>query len=258
MRTQATALTNSQSGLRPIVFSDFDGTITQIDVTDRILSELAHPSWEEVEQEWARGMIGSRECLARQMALVDAPAGVLDTLIDSIPLDPHFAAFRQFLRKRRVPFYVVSDGFDYVIRRVLERSGVNGTLRNGSHLFSSSLRIEGNRLVTSFPHSPEPCEHGCATCKAAIIRRLSHEHRPIIFIGDGLSDRFAIELSDVVFAKRQLLAYCREREIACTPFETFADIQAAMAEDLAGTAPKLKRRRSKAQEGSLVLSNRYC
>ena len=44
------------------VFSDFDGTITQIDVTDRILSELAHPSWEEIEQEWARGMIGSREC----------------------------------------------------------------------------------------------------------------------------------------------------------------------------------------------------
>jgi 2-hydroxy-3-keto-5-methylthiopentenyl-1-phosphate phosphatase len=89
------------------------------------------------------------------------------------------------------------------------------------------------------------------------MRRLSHKHRPIIFIGDGFSDRFAIELSDVVFAKRQLLAYCRERGIPCTPFETFADIQAAMTEGIAGTAPKLKRRRSRAQEGSLALSNRY-
>jgi 2-hydroxy-3-keto-5-methylthiopentenyl-1-phosphate phosphatase len=255
MRTPTTTSPISQSGLRPIVFCDFDGTITQIDVTDEILSELAHPSWEEVEQEWARGMIGSRECLTRQMALVDASAEALDNLIDSVPVDPHFAKFHQFLRRHRIPLYVVSDGFDYVIRRVLEHSGVNGSLRNGSHLFSSSLRIEGNRLVTSFPHSPEPCEHGCATCKPAIMRRLGQNHRPVIFIGDGFSDRFAVETSDVIFAKRQLLAYCRERGIACTPFETFADIQARMAEAMAGALWNVKRRGSKAQGRSLVLSN---
>jgi 2-hydroxy-3-keto-5-methylthiopentenyl-1-phosphate phosphatase len=151
--------------------------------------------------------------------------------------------------------YVVSDGFDYVIRRVLEHSGVNGSLSNGSHLFSSALRIEGNRLITSFPHSPEPCEHGCATCKTAIIRRLGQNYRPVIFIGDGFSDRFAVEISDVVFAKRQLLAYCRERGIACTPFETFADIQARMTEGMAGTLRNVKGRRSKAQGRSAVLSN---
>ena len=35
----------------PIVFCDFDGTITQLDVTDQILSQLAHPSWREIEQQ---------------------------------------------------------------------------------------------------------------------------------------------------------------------------------------------------------------
>src|SRR5215471_12844074 len=99
--------------LRPMVFCDFDGTITQTDVTDEILSELAHPSWEEVETEWVRGMIGSRECLSRQMALVEASEEQLNSLVDTIPVDPGFAAFYQFLRKRRVPFYVLSDGFDY-------------------------------------------------------------------------------------------------------------------------------------------------
>ncbi len=44
---------SSRPSWRPIVFSDFDGTITQIDVTDEILSELAHPGWEEIEQECA-------------------------------------------------------------------------------------------------------------------------------------------------------------------------------------------------------------
>ena len=59
--------------LKPVVFCDFDGTITQVDVTDQILAQLAHPSWREIEQEWMLGLIGSRECLERQIALVDAP-----------------------------------------------------------------------------------------------------------------------------------------------------------------------------------------
>jgi len=237
-----------------MVFSDFDGTITQIDVTDAILSELAHPTWEEIEQEWVRGVIGSRECLSRQMALVHASEQRLNSLIDSVPVDPHFADFRRFLRRRRIPFYVVSDGFDYVIARVLERCRVNGPLRNGSHLFSSALRVEGERLVTSFPHSPAPCEHGCATCKAAIMQRLRRKHYPVIFIGDGLSDRFAVEISDVVFAKRALLAYCRDKNIACRPFESFADIQAALAEEIAGQKSKVTDRTSRAESRRMLVS----
>ena len=56
--------------------------------------------------------------------------------------------------------------------------------------------------MPSFPHAPEPCEHGCATCKSALVGRLREGHRPVIFVGDGMSDRFAVELADVVFAKR--------------------------------------------------------
>ncbi len=228
---------NGDEGLQPIVFCDFDGTITQVDVTDEILTQLAHPTWQEVEQEWVRGSIGSRECLERQMALVETTAAELDGLIDAIPVDPHFPSFLRFTAKRRLPFYVLSDGFDYVIRRVLKHAGLNGPLLNGTHLFSSALRLEGRRLATSFPHGPEPCEHGCATCKAGIIRELGCDKHPVIFIGDGLSDRFAVEVSDLVFAKRQLLAYCHEHAIACQPFETFADVQESLKELLELGAP---------------------
>jgi 2,3-diketo-5-methylthio-1-phosphopentane phosphatase len=221
---------------RPIIFSDFDGTITQLDVTDQILAQLAHPSWREIEQEWACGSIGSRECLERQLALVDASAEELNALIDTIPVDTHFTNFLRLVEGKDLPFYVVSDGFDYVIRRVLKRAGVNGQLRNGTHLFASALRVEGRRLQLSFPHAAPPCEHGCATCKVEVIRRLSGGRRPIVFIGDGLSDRFAVEVADLVFAKHQLLAYCREKGIECLPFETFAEIEAALKR-LLGSGP---------------------
>jgi 2,3-diketo-5-methylthio-1-phosphopentane phosphatase len=230
----------SQRRFAPIIFCDFDGTITQLDVTDEVLSQLAHPSWREVEQEWVCGAIGSRECMERQLALVDTSPEELDALIDAIPLDPDFAQFCRFVEKRKAPFYVVSDGFDYVIRRVLRRSGVGGQLRNGTHLFASSLRIEGRRLVPSFPHSQPPCEHACATCKPAVMRRLGRGRHPVIFIGDGLSDRFAVEAADVIFAKRQLHAHCRERGLACRHFETFAEIQAAL-EKMLGARPLMRR-----------------
>ena len=230
--------TISENG--PIVFCDFDGTITDIDVTDEILSQLAHPSWREVEQAWVQGLIGSRECLERQMALVETSETELNTLIDSIGIDPHFSKFCRFVQKHAVPFYVLSDGFDYVVRRVLRHAGVNGELRNGSHLFTSALHFEGRRLAASFPNCSPPCEHGCATCKPRIIRRLGHKHRPIIYIGDGLSDRFAVGESDVIFAKRQLLAHCRQAGIGCHPFDTFADVEAALGSEVQGQRFKVK------------------
>jgi len=221
--------TEARTAASPIVFTDFDGTVTQLDVTDEILTQLAHPSWREVEQEWTRGLIGSRECLERQIALVDASADELHALIDAVPVDPAFATFCRFARRRGIPLYVLSEGFDYWIERILKRAGVNGPVRNGTHMFSSALRLEGRRLIPSFPHSAPPCEHGCATCKAALIRRLGKGNYPVIFVGDGLSDRFAVEEADVVFAKRQLLAYCQEHGKACRPFSTFADVEQAIA-----------------------------
>ena len=222
--------------LSPVIFCDFDGTITPLDVTDQILTQFAHPSWREIEQQWMQGMIGSRECLERQIALFDAPAGELNAVIDAIAIDTEFKAFCKFARQKHLPLYIISDGFDYVIRRVLKVAGVARHFRSGSNLFASALRMEGRRLAPSFPHSPEPCAHGCATCKAALIRRLRENRHPVIFIGDGMSDRFAVEAADVVFAKRHLLAYCRENGIACHPFETFKDVQITL-EKLLAPAP---------------------
>ncbi|HEX5413847.1 MAG TPA: MtnX-like HAD-IB family phosphatase [Terriglobia bacterium] len=217
---------------KPVVFSDFDGTITRLDVTDEILENFAVPGWREVEAQWLRGEIGSRECFERQTALVRVTPKQLNALIDGIPLDADFPAFYRTLRTWRVPFYILSDSFDYVIRRVLKRAGANAELRNGRHLFSTGMRLEGGRMRALFPHSNHGCDHGCATCKPAIMRRIQKKQQPVIFIGDGLSDRFAVEAADVVFAKQELLAYCRKRGIACRAFENFGDVQKDLAEML--------------------------
>ena len=237
--------TENAAKSKPIVFCDFDGTVTQDDVTDRILEELGDSGWRELESAWVQGMIGSRECLERQMALIRASSKQLNALIDAVAIDPGVASFYNFTEEAGIPFYILSDGFDYVVRRVLRRVGADGELRNGKHLFTSSMEIEDNRLRVSFPHDARVCEHGCATCKPAIIRRIGRGHRPVVFIGDGLSDRFAVEQSDLVFAKKQLLAHCRKNNIACMPFETFAEIEATLGTMFSLPDAGLKHRASK-------------
>jgi 2-hydroxy-3-keto-5-methylthiopentenyl-1-phosphate phosphatase len=220
----------------PVVFCDFDGTITQLDVTDQILTSLAHPSWREIEQEWMMGLIGSRECLERQMALVNASMEEFHKVVDAVAIDPGFTAFCKFARKRQLPMFILSDGFDYVIRRVLKVAGLERQFRVGANLFASGLRVDGRRFETFFPHPSEPCAHHCATCKPMLIERLRESHRQVVFVGDGMSDRFAVEAADVVFAKRRLLSHCRENGIACHPFDSFGDVQAAL-EKLWSPAP---------------------
>lgn len=221
---------------RPIVFSDFDGTITLADVTDEILSRLAHPSWQEIEQLWKAGKIGSRECLTRQLALVETTPGALNALIDSIPLDPGFVEFVRFVRKNRIPFFVTSDGMDYVIRRVLAHSGLHLRPRNGAQFYSTSGQLVEGRISVSFPHAAASCTHGCATCKTAVLDKLRGNHWPVIYVGDGLSDRHAIRHADFVYARQPLLGICQKENIACRPFETFVDITQALVRWRGGEA----------------------
>lgn len=221
---------------RPIVFSDFDGTITLADVTDEILSQLADPKWQEVEQLWKAGEIGSQECLARQLALISTTANKLNAVIDSVPLDPGFGEFVRFVRQKRIPFFVTSDGMDYVIRRVLAHSGLHMRPRNGSQFFSTSARLIKGRLTVSFPHASAACAHGCATCKPAVLERLRGNHWPLIYIGDGLSDCHAVRQADFVYAREPLFSMCRKENIPCRRFETFGDIARALDRWTSGEA----------------------
>src|SRR2546425_827163 len=51
-----------------MVQSDFDGTISLLDVTDTLLNRFGKPGWQELEDAWERGEIGSRNGALRASA----------------------------------------------------------------------------------------------------------------------------------------------------------------------------------------------
>ena len=228
--------------MKPIIFCDFDGTITLQDTTDAILETFASPQWKEVEARWVSGQIGSRDCLREQMSLVAAGEEELGRLVDSIPLDPHFADFAQECVDRGFPFHIVSDGFDWVIHRTLRRPELSAPgLAKRFRVAASSLRIQERFMVTTFPYGSVRCTHGCATCKPQWMECESKGFSPVVFIGDGMSDRHAVAAADIVMARqsKSLAAYCAKNNVPCILFNDFLEVRNELNRALADLATRM-------------------
>jgi 2-hydroxy-3-keto-5-methylthiopentenyl-1-phosphate phosphatase len=52
---------------------------------------------------------------------------------------------------------------------------------------------------------------------------------PVVYIGDGYSDRCAVELADRVFARDSLAEYLDSLGRPYEPFETLSDVVAALS-----------------------------
>ena len=228
------------TAVTPTLFLDFDGTITTRDAIDAILETYADPTWLAIEEAWKAGRVGSRECLAAQTALIDARPEQVDALLDAIEVDPAIGQLLAWCRGRRIPVHIVSDGFDYCIRRILDRPSLGLVpSMDGMRIVSSRLRPEGTRWHASFG-TDASCVHGCATCKPAAMERLNTAGGPTIFVGDGLSDRYAAAAADLVFAKHALAVYCREHSIPYTSFDTLATVVRELDRLMASEATLLK------------------
>jgi 2-hydroxy-3-keto-5-methylthiopentenyl-1-phosphate phosphatase len=208
-----------------VVFLDFDGTITTRDATDAILDAFADPRWLEIEEAWVTGQIGSRECLAAQMALVTASEQQVHHLLDTIDVDHGLARLLEVCAAEQVPVHIISDGFDYCIERILRRPDRNFRAQlTSSHIVSSSLHRDGAGWRAAFLHPMGPCRHGCATCKPLAMERLNAHGALTVFVGDGFSDRHAAKCADVVFAKDKLASFCEEASIPYAPFDTLSTV----------------------------------
>ena len=216
---------NTRPEPKPVLFLDFDGTITRRDAIDAILEEFADPLWLKVEEDWKAGRIGSRECLSAQMQFVHATKDQIDKLLDSIEVDPGFVRLLEACAAHQVEVHIISDGFDYCINRILNRPSLHLRRRlEGVRIMSSHLERDKNHWSVQFPSFHQSCAHGCATCKPAVMRLLNQTNAPAIFVGDGLSDRYAVASADLVFAKDGLASYCSENSIAHIPYQNLADV----------------------------------
>src|SRR5438876_1177132 len=70
--------------------------------------------------------------------------------------------------------------------------------------------------------------------KPAVMRLLNKTNAPAIFVGDGFSDRYAVESADLVLAKDGLAAYCTEQSIEHTRYQNLGEVATHIDRWLAG------------------------
>ncbi|MFK0332780.1 MtnX-like HAD-IB family phosphatase [Rhizobium sp. NPDC090275] len=209
------------------VFCDFDGTISKWDVTDFVLQRFAPPEWHKIEDQWTKGKITSAQCMQRQVRLIRATRDELDALVDMVEIDDSFIAFKAFCDSKGLSLTVVSDGVDYFIQRVLARHGLTGISVVANKLVIDPAKV-GACFDLDFPFINAACAAGSGVCKCNVVA----PSRDDIYVGDGRSD-FCVSNAEVtVFAKAKLADYCHRRRIPFIPYDSFADIQAAVAKIL--------------------------
>ena len=129
---------DERPGSEWIVLCDFDGTISVEDITDSLLERFGQPGWQEIEQAWKRGEIGSHDCMAQQVALLDASGEELDAHLDGMSIDRAFVHFAAAAREHFSALFVTHDLSEAV--RVADRLLV---LSEGGTGFVTERRIEG-------------------------------------------------------------------------------------------------------------------
>ncbi len=223
---------NKECGLQPVanqnnpamisaaeffVAIDFDGTVTDVDLLDAVLKSFADPRWKDAEALWESGLMGSRECLEIQMSLVHQPLDGLLRFLDDFAIGEDFVRFVSFLRRRHIPFAVISDGFEEFIRRVLGNAGMAQI-----PVYANSLKRENGTYRSLFPYAHPDCPS--ATCKCRVADDLS-KGLPVLLIGDGRSDFCLAKKSSFAFTKNSLTEYCRTNDVPHVPFSDFREIE---------------------------------
>lgn len=220
------------------VFCDFDGTFSVQDVGGQIAQTHLAERRARLGVLYQKGEVDAWEYAVELFDGFHFPAEALEELLRSIDLDPGANDLLKWCEGQRVPFMILSDGFDYNLERLQQIHGVRFAYA------SNSLVLEGDRWRLS-PGGRNP-ECGCGTglCKRKKIEafRRGSPSTLCVHVGNGrVSDLCGAEAADIAFAKDTLSDALLERGLAFYPFETLHDVISRLDEGFPDLSPTTSR-----------------
>ena len=202
------------------ILCDFDGTITLEDGLYQFIETYAQAGWEVVENLWATGKISSKECLIEEFNLIpNLSEKLISDFVKQVKIDSDFKNFYQAISSRNIDFYIVSDGIDYFIEKILKNFGLENV-----QMFSNHGEFDNGKFEITFPNDYSKCKNNAGTCKCKILFDLKKDYEKIIYRGDGVSDYCVADKADILYAKSRLAKYCQDKKLDFIKFETFKDI----------------------------------
>lgn len=203
------------------IFCDFDGTAAKNDVGSLLFQTFADGTQcFEIVKSWKKGSINSKECLIQECRLTKVTRQELEGFADVQELDLLFSEFVTFCETKKIEVEILSDGLDFYIERILKNYNLDSTVKfRSNHL----VFLNENKIATEFPYYEKGCGK-CGNCKGYHVRQERNNGNSVIYVGDGYSDRCGAAEANIVFAKRDLLKYCQDKQIPHFEFKDFRDV----------------------------------
>jgi 2-hydroxy-3-keto-5-methylthiopentenyl-1-phosphate phosphatase len=193
---------------------DWDGTVTVRDTLWMLMERFGDQAVFDRSEEGLGSTLSLQDVIDAQMRTITAPLDeALAFLLAEARVRDGFAA----LAARHRPT-ILSSGFHETIEPLLAREGVAlDVVANHIDAGPDGWRVLWNDDAV------------CAVCGDLCKRRALPAGRPLVYVGDGYSDRCAALAADRVFARRDLADYLASRDHPFEPFEDFDDVAAALA-----------------------------
>ena len=210
--------------MKPAIQLDFDGTITEEDISYMLLDAFASGEWREHLKDYESGKITVGTFNRRVFSMVKASREEMLQMVLSSPavrVRPGFKDFIDYCQDKGYYVEITSNGLRFYIEAILEHEGIHGIVIHAAENVFRDGRLEVSYI------GPDGREID-AEFKAAYTRRLKEHGYYVIYAGNGKSDIDSARIADHVFATEDLLLQCRREGLSCTAFKDFHDILAGM------------------------------
>lgn len=205
---------------KTIVVCDFDGTISKIDSINDFLMQFADKKWLEVEEDWIVGRVSTCDAMRLQFGMIkDLTEEKFNAFFEKAEIDETFIDFYQFAKENEIDVIILSDGFEYFVKRILAKYGLDDI-----KVISNHFEYNNGNFIMEFPNKISDCVRHAGTCKCHFIKNLKKIYNTVYYVGDGASDFCPADKADFLFAKKRLLEYCREKNIPCLEYNNFNEV----------------------------------
>lgn len=201
---------------KTVVQCDFDGTITDKDVSFMMLETYAEGDWRTMLKEYRDGKMSVGAFNSSSFAMVKADReSLLEIAHRTMKLRPGLPELVACCRRKDFRFVIVSNGLDFYIEEIMKNIGLEDIeIRAAETRFHpEGLRVQyigpgGVRLNDGF--------------KEAYVDLFLKEGYRVIYMGNGVSDIASAIKCHHIFAAAELLEYCNTRtDLSYTPLTDF-------------------------------------
>jgi 2-hydroxy-3-keto-5-methylthiopentenyl-1-phosphate phosphatase len=204
--------------MKTLVQCDFDGTVTEEDISFLLLDIFAQGDWRRLLRDYREHVISVGEFNTSAFSMVKADKDrLLGALEGRVNVRAGFQEMVNYCLRQGVRLVIVSNGLDFYIGAVLKSLGLADIQ---VHAAQASFHPEGMKVQYVGPDGKR-LEDGF---KEAYIQSFLELGYRVIYIGNGDSDVAPAKFAHQVFATGDLLAYSKKNNLHCRPFEDFRDV----------------------------------